>query len=329
VDRKSAIFCIALVFAVLCLPGTSFAQDWIWARGNLHTHTTNSDGNMPPEFVADWYKTHGYQFLVISDHSKYTDVTPLDTDPNDGFVLIGGEELGVRGAKRPIHANAIGISATIPDPTALTRPGKSLKNLVEVIRKAGGIPQVNHPNFGWSLTHREILEIQGPYLMEIANCHPAVNNAGDYAYLPVEQTWDILLSNGRTVYATATDDAHNLNPEKPGGAMPGKGWIYVRVREITPTAILDGIRKGDFYASTGVQLEDFSFNGKEFQVKVIPKSGEKYLIRFVGKWGQILQETDGTSAIYRVKAAHEPNAYVRAKVICTDGTVAWTQAFRL
>jgi hypothetical protein len=200
---------------------------------------------------------------------------------------------------------------------------------VEIIRKAGGIPQVNHPNFGWSFRHREFLAVKGPYLLEIANCHPVVNNAGDYAYLPVEQTWDILLSNGRTVYGTATDDAHNSSPEKQGGAQPGKGWVNVHVPELTPKAVLDALRKGDFYSSTGVEFTDYTFDGKQLKVSVVPKDGQKYVIRFIGKWGRILQETDATSSTYRVTGAQEPNAYVRAKVICTDGTVAWTQAFRL
>ncbi|MDI6827856.1 MAG: CehA/McbA family metallohydrolase [Armatimonadota bacterium] len=325
--KLKAVF-FGLVLLVLFACSCSAAQ-WMWAKGNLHTHTTNSDGNMPPEFVANLYKDNGYQFLVITDHGKVTDPAPLDTDPNDGFVLIGGEELGVKGAKKPIHCNAIGITTTLPNPEALSTQAESLSNLVESIRKAGGIPQINHPNFGWSFGHREILAVKPPYLLEIANMHPGVNNAGNNAYLPVEQTWDILLSNGRTVYATATDDAHNTNPEKPGGAKPLLGWVCVRVQELTQRAILDALRKGEFYASTGVELENYSFDGKEFFVKVNPKPGKSYVIRFIGKWGRILQETTETSATYRITGKQEPNSYVRCKVICSDETVAWTQAFRI
>lgn len=40
-----------------------------WWRGNLHTHTLWSDGNAFPEQVLQWYRDHGYQFVVLSDHN--------------------------------------------------------------------------------------------------------------------------------------------------------------------------------------------------------------------------------------------------------------------
>lgn len=38
-------------------------------KGNLHTHTRWSDGDQYPEMVVDWYRTHGYQFLALTDHN--------------------------------------------------------------------------------------------------------------------------------------------------------------------------------------------------------------------------------------------------------------------
>lgn len=317
---------LILMLIFLALAGNAFAADWIWAKGNIHAHTTNSDGDSPPQVVIKWYQDHGYQFLAITDHSKMTDPVPLDA-PNDSFVLVTGEEIAVKKAKKPIHGNAVGITATIDNPDSLATPAASIANMVEYIRKSGGIPQVNHPNFGWSFGHRELLQVKDPYLLEIFNGHPAVNNAGNFAYLPVEQTWDILLSNGKMVYATATDDAHGFKTFKDTSANPGRGWLYVHVPELTPKAILDSLAKGDFYASTGVELAGCSFDGKEFKVQAKP--GQKYLIRFVGKWGSILQETMGTSASYRLIGKPEANAYIRCKVISSDGKVAWTQAYRI
>jgi len=42
-----------------------------WWKGNTHAHTWWSDGDNPPEMVADWYKRNGWQFLVISDHNTF------------------------------------------------------------------------------------------------------------------------------------------------------------------------------------------------------------------------------------------------------------------
>jgi len=40
-----------------------------WFKGNTHTHSLWSDGDAAPEHIADWYKSHGYDFLVLSDHN--------------------------------------------------------------------------------------------------------------------------------------------------------------------------------------------------------------------------------------------------------------------
>jgi hypothetical protein len=41
-----------------------------WYKGNTHAHTFWSDGDEFPEMVAHWYKSHGYDFLAISDHNR-------------------------------------------------------------------------------------------------------------------------------------------------------------------------------------------------------------------------------------------------------------------
>ena len=39
-----------------------------WYKGNLHTHSTNSDGRKTPEEIVQIYKDHGYQFLAFTEH---------------------------------------------------------------------------------------------------------------------------------------------------------------------------------------------------------------------------------------------------------------------
>jgi hypothetical protein len=45
------------------------ARSQQWFKGNLHTHSYWSDGDDFPEMIMDWYKTHGYQFVALSDHN--------------------------------------------------------------------------------------------------------------------------------------------------------------------------------------------------------------------------------------------------------------------
>ena len=301
------------------------SADWMWAKGNIHTHTKFSDGANPADEVIEWYKSHGYQFLAITDHEKLVDPAPFDK-PGDAFVLIPGEEVSVLGSALPIHANAFGITKTINPPARSATPGRSIRNLVKLIVDAGGIPHVNHPNWMYSLGHRELLQIQEPFMLEIANMAGSDNNnSGSQARLSNEQVWDVLLSEGKTVYASASDDMHKLQGTE-NDFLPGRGWVYARVSELTPAAILKALASGDFYASVGVELADCDCDGKAFHVKVKPKDGQTHLIRFIGKWGEILQETEGTSATYKITGEE---SYVRCKVIASDGTVAWTQAHRI
>ena len=49
-----------------------------WYKGNTHTHTLNSDGDSTPDAVVQWYREHGYQFLVLTDHNFLTSVDGLN-----------------------------------------------------------------------------------------------------------------------------------------------------------------------------------------------------------------------------------------------------------
>src|SRR4051794_31336709 len=62
---------LRLLFILLMIPGLAAAQDSPkeWFKGNLHTHSYWSDGDEFPEMILDWYKTHGYQFVALSDHN--------------------------------------------------------------------------------------------------------------------------------------------------------------------------------------------------------------------------------------------------------------------
>lgn len=321
------LFTILLLGAMLA--SCASAAGMIWAKGQLHCHSTASDGNVSPQEVADWYKDHGFDFLFLTDHRKVTDPAPLDK-PGDDFIMIPGEEFDLPGKGLPIHANALGLKETLGMPPRLVTPAKSVVNLVDYIRKAGAIPMVNHPNWYFSLNHRELLQIEGTYILEMLNMGgPTSYNEGSAANLSTEQVWDILLSEGRTVYAAATDDAHDYKEFAPGRANPGLGWVVCRVPELTPAAVLDALAEGRFYSSIGVELADYSFDGRTMKVSVVPKEGQTCLIRFVGKHGRVLREVEGTSASYTVAGAREKNDYIRCKVVCSDNTAAWTQAERL
>ena len=91
--RSCMLIFIAMPY--LCLPAASqiLAQDVTlkandtqrWYRGNLHTHSLWSDGDDYPEMIAEWYRDHGYQFLVYTDHNTLHDHERwIDVEKNKG-----------------------------------------------------------------------------------------------------------------------------------------------------------------------------------------------------------------------------------------------------
>lgn len=297
-----------------------------WFKGNTHTHTANSDGDSPPDVVARWYKDSGYNFVFITDHEFITDVGPLNKTLGTAgeFLVISGQEVTDAVNRKPYHINGLGLKEVVL-PNKLNGPVETLQKNIDDVRAAGGVPQINHPNFGWALTANEIKRLKNVRLMEIFNGHPLVNNLGGGGLPSAEQIWDELLSSGIVIYGIADDDSHSF--KKIGDktqATPGQGWIYVRAGELTPAAILSAMDNGDFYASTGVELEDYKADAAGISLKIKEGRSSKYRIQFIGSGGRILKETYENPAAYKFTGNE---GYVRAKIYESNGKLAWTQPF--
>jgi predicted metal-dependent phosphoesterase TrpH len=320
---RPVLLAVALITLARFLPAQSERPVLRWYRGNLHTHTINSDGDSPPYEVLAWYKRHGYHFLALTDHNTFTDPALFDTNPNDNFLLLGGEE--ITNAKT-VHVNAIGITRIIPAQNGATVT-ELLQASIEAVRAQGGVPLINHPNFGWAFTAAEMLPLKHTGLLEIASGHPVVNHAGGGAAPPTEQMWDELLSAGVRIFGVAVDDAHNFREEfTRDRASPGRAWIVARAPALTRESVLAALNDGDFYASTGVTLKDIRATPDALTVDVeaSPATGSPSRVRvvFIGRDGRVLAVSNDNPARY-VFAGSE--TYVRARVEDSNGLRAWTQ----
>ena len=295
-----------------------------WYKGNTHTHTLNSDGDSAPDDVAKWYREHGYRFLVLSDHNVLTNPDGLNAvlGASEQFLLIKGEEVTDRFGDKPIHVNALELSQAI-DPQHGSSVLDVMQRTVDAIRKGGGVPHINHPNFGWAITAADLQAVQNDKLFEIYNGHHQVNNLGGGGVPGMEEVWDRMLSSGKLIYGLADDDAHVFkqpgNPNVPG---PGRGWVFVRAERLSPRAIVDALDRGDFYASTGVELADYQVTEKAITIAIKPDPSSKYRVQFIGRNGIMLGESTASPAVYEFKG---DELYVRAKVLESNGKLAWTQ----
>lgn len=295
-----------------------------WYKGNTHTHTLNSDGDSTPDDVVRWYRQHGYNFLVLTDHNFLTSVTGLNAlhGADERFIVIKGEEVTDRFGDKPLHINGLDVSTQVA-PQGGTSVTDVLQRNVDAIRRADGIPHINHPNFRWAVTADELKGVRNNKLLEIFNGHPQVNNVGGGGVPGLEEAWDAILSEGILLYGIAVDDAHTFkDPGNPNVAGPGRGWVSVRAAKLEARAILDAMERGDFYASTGVELAEYEANATAIRIAVRPTTFSKYRIQFIGKGGRLLSERAAASATYTIKGNE---GYVRARVLESNGQMAWMQ----
>ena len=222
-----------------------------WFKGNLHTHTLNSDGDSTPDDVVRWYREHGYNFVTLTDHNYLTSVDGLNAvhGAADKFLVIKGEEVTDRFGEKPIHINGLAPDTFIKPPGG-TSVVNMVQNMVDAIRRRGGAPSINHPNFGWAIAGDELAQVQRTRLFEVFNGHPTVNNLGGGGVPGLEEVWDRMLSSGKLLYGIAVDDAHYFKrPEDKTAPRPGTGWVFVQaLRGSTPRAIVDAVERGDFYS---------------------------------------------------------------------------------
>ncbi len=330
--HRSAVCALGFLVALLCLPATLAAQQDApakrWYKGNTHTHTINSDGDSSPDDVVKWYKEHGYQFLVLTDHNVLTSVDGLNAlfGLDEKFLVIRGEEVTDRFDRKPIHINGLDPSRQIA-PQGGASVLDVIQRNVDAIRAANAVPHLNHPNFGWAVSVDELTQVRNMKLFEIFNGHPMVNNLGGGGVAGLEEAWDAILMSGLTLYGVAVDDAHHFKrPGDRSASLPGQGWVVVRAERLEARALLEAMERGDFYASTGVELSDYSADAKAMTITVKPNSWSKYRIQFIGNGGKVLQESLASPATYTYRG---DEGYVRARVVESNGLMAWTQPVRV
>ncbi|MGB7208752.1 MAG: CehA/McbA family metallohydrolase [Pyrinomonadaceae bacterium] len=295
-----------------------------WYKGNTHAHTLNSDGDSTPDDVVKWYRENGYNFLVLTDHNFLTKVDALNAlhGADKQFLVIKGEEVTDRFGDKPIHINGLDLEKEI-QPQGGNSVSDVIQRNVDAIREVKGVPHINHPNFGWSITAEDLKKVRNNKLFEIYNGHPLVNNLGGGDQPGLEEVWDIILTNGQLLYGIAVDDAHHFKrPWDKTASKPGQGWIVVRTTSLSSQAILAAMESGEFYASTGVELSDYQANEKSITITIKEERTSKYRVQFIGNGGRVLSEAVKSPAVYTIKGNE---GYVRAKVIESNGKFAWTQ----
>jgi hypothetical protein len=320
--RQQAAALLNLLLSAFCV--LPLGAEPRWYRGNTHTHTLNSDGDSTPDEVVRWYREHGYHFVVLTDHNYLTSVDGLNAlhGADEKFLVIRGEEVTDKFGDKPIHVNGLNVTRFV-EPQGGTSVADVIQRNVDVIRAAEGVPHINHPNYGWAISVDDLKKIERQKLFEIFNGHPLTNDVGGGGHPSLEEVWDILLTSGKLVYGIAVDDAHHFKrPYDPWAARPGQGWVFVRAAKLEPDEILAALERGDFYASTGVELTDLVITPKSYSLTIRERGDTAFTTEFIGRGGRVLQRSTSRSSKYEIRG---DEGYVRAKVTDSNGKAAWLQ----
>ena len=297
-----------------------------WYKGNIHSHTTKSDGDDTPDSVVKWYRKHDYDFLVLSDHNH---LTLLDYSKGKRHfkrpLMIPGEEVSanieIDNQLIPLHINAIGIHRLI-EPIYSDSIISTIQANIDNIIEAGGIASINHPNYKWAFTHKELTHIKGASLLEIYNGHPKSNNDGGPGKFSTEQIWDFVLSCNKKIFGVATDDSHNYHDFIPSKSNPGRGWLMVKSDKLDIDKIVESLKLGDFYSSTGVILEEINISNKSIDIKISQEEQFIYKTEFIGTNGELLATVPGINPFFKID---KNQIYTRATITSSGGFKAWIQ----
>ena len=249
-------------------------------------------------------------------------------DRKGEFLLIEAEEITDRFKQFPVHINAINVGEVI-DPQGGSSVVETMRNNLRAVQEQSErlgrsiLTHLNHPNFHWGVTPQELAEVLEEQFFEVYNGHPSINHLGDDQRPGDEAIWDIantlrlLVHNAPPLYGVATDDSHYYHG---GNVSPGRGWVMVWAEELEANQLVEAMQRGEFYASSGVELEriEGSKKAQSLQIEIKEVEGVTYETKFIGTRmetpdlpGEVLAIREGASPRYQFKG---DELYVRAVV---------------
>ena len=289
-----------------------FPDKGSWFKGMLHVHSTESDGWISPERVLRIYSDFGFDFVCLTDHWK---VTPKpERCPKHMLYLYGAELNGGKTGVGDFHIVGVDFD---PD-TVISREKKNTSDyspseLVNLIRKRGGLAMIAHPSWN-GVSWIDLMDIADDlFALEVWNtgCDEELGRGVS------EVQWDDLLSRGKKMWGTAVDDAHNYVRDSM------KGWVMVKAPALTRKAVRTALEKGSFYATTGPVIKDIQMDKESILVKTSPvKRIDLVCNPTVGRTvtaheGTVLEE-------YTFHYSPKYVRYFRIRIRDTVGNFAWS-----
>ncbi|NLI20414.1 MAG: hypothetical protein GX418_02520 [Clostridiales bacterium] len=277
-------------------------------KGNLHCHTTRSDGEKTPEEAIGIYRGFGYDFLAITDHRR---VTVPESRMDGKLLLLPGIELDYTLAAEVVHIVGFGMTG---DVTARVKYELGPQAGVNAIRACGGRAIVAHPH--WSLnTVPTLLGLHGATAAEIYN-------SMSFLRPDSSNVLDVTAAHGKLYPLVASDDTHLYQGEE------GMSFTMVQAEALSADAIMSAMDRGLFYASQGPRIEQLSIEDGRMVVRCSPANRVYFHTNLVWTPDRPVIGRGLTQASYRLhREAGE--RFVRCQVIDDAGKSAWSSPIAL
>ncbi len=282
-----------------------FDQSGKWYKGNLHTHTTVSDGLYTPEQTMALYYRMGYDFLALTDHWKLSEGGWWQN-----MLLLPGIELDTMQGHEGYHIVGIGLEK-MPKVSRGAQP----QALIDAVCDAGGRAILAHP--AWSLLCPEhiarLVGLTGAEVMNGVSQSPFNGDRADSAVL-----LDIAAALGQRLPFMAADDSHFYQGEQ------GTSWLWVNAQKLTGKAILEALDTGRFFASQGPRFYQLELAGDSIQVWCSPCEQAIFYSDGLYRKKRVVQCPHSGYFAYKVEGNER---FVRCEIVDGLGKKAWSRPY--
>ena len=287
-------------------------------RGNLHGHSTHSDGLLSPEAVVEKYADLGYDFTCLSDHlwidDRFAATSVFDGHALDrkGFITLHSAELHCFGKTYDqdglwhIVANGLPLDFACPDAQ------ETAPQLIARAQAAGAYVSLAHPEW-YTMTMDEAMAVAAADAVEIYN-HSCVLSAARGSGIAIA---DYLLNEGKKISFTATDDSHFELPDFGGG------WVMVAAQELSQDALITALKAGHHYASTGADFTDLQIDDGVLTVTSSPVDA----VVISGAGHKALAEAGKDMTVTQFDLTHFRSDWFRITLQDSAGKMAWSNPY--
>ena len=303
-------------------------------KANLHCHTVLSDGRWTKEQVKAEYQKRGYSIVAFTDHRHYGWHPEL---MDDTFIPIAAYEADLNGPFPPsgsfqwVKAYHLNFYDTDPAArggfTAVQPPQQygdleALNGFIARMNAGGFLCCYNHPY--WSLqNYNDYAGLKGAFAMEIYNHGCELD--GLYGYAP--QAYDEMLRAGQKLFCVATDDNHDTYAPGDPRCDSFGGFTMFKLEKLTYASVIEALKKGDFYASTGPELQELYIRDGALCVRCSPV--EKIYVVTSGRRCLMKLAAPGETLTEAVFPLNGDEGYVRVDCRDAQGRHAYSNAYWL